>query len=88
MLRRAASLVSPDGRLVFATCSLEPEEGEEQLGFVRQALPSLEPEPVTEPPAAAFATAAGAVRTVPHLPVSDDGPTGLDGFFAARFRRR
>ena len=30
MLDRAAALLAPGGRLVYCSCSLEPEEGESQ----------------------------------------------------------
>ncbi|WP_420391713.1 RsmB/NOP family class I SAM-dependent RNA methyltransferase [Acuticoccus sp.] len=86
LLRRAADCLAPGGMLVFATCSIEPEEGEAHLAFVREALPGLAPEPVAEGPAATFATSEGTVRTLPHMVVGDGGPKGLDGFFAARFR--
>ncbi|MEO1102187.1 MAG: transcription antitermination factor NusB [Pseudomonadota bacterium] len=87
LLAHAAGLLRPGGRLVFATCSLEPEEGEAHLGFTREALP-LALEPIVEGPAAAFATADGAMRTLPHLALPGGaGLVGLDGFFAARFRR-
>jgi 16S rRNA (cytosine967-C5)-methyltransferase len=34
-------------------------------------------------------TARGDLRTLPsHLPLADEERSGLDGFFAARFRRR
>ncbi|GAB5377595.1 MAG: RsmB/NOP family class I SAM-dependent RNA methyltransferase [Acuticoccus sp.] len=90
LIAHAATLVRPGGRLVYATCSLEREEGEAQLDFVRQELPDLELEPIVDGPAAAFAGPAGAMRTLPGLPVPGgaDGLVGLDGFFAARFRRR
>jgi 16S rRNA (cytosine967-C5)-methyltransferase len=88
LLRKAASVTAPGGRLVYATCSLEAEEGEEQLSFVHRALPSLTVEPIAQPPVNAFATEEGALRTLPHLPIAGTELIGLDGFFAARFRRR
>jgi 16S rRNA (cytosine967-C5)-methyltransferase len=88
LLRRAASLTAPGGRVVFATCSLEPEEGEEHLDFVARALPSLELEPAIGSPAADFARPPGVVRTLPHMAIPGTALTGLDGFFAARLRRR
>ena len=49
---------------------------------------SLSLEPIAEGPAAAFANPAGVVRTLPHRPLPGQGGlVGLDGFFAARFRR-
>lgn len=87
MLRRAARCVAPSGTLVYATCSIEREEGEDHLAFVREALPELVFEAIADGPAAAFANADGAVRTLPFMAHSD-GLSGLDGFFAARFSRR
>ncbi len=84
LLTHAASLVREGGLLVYATCSLEPEEGEGQLAHAA-GLP-LALEPVPDGPAAPFRTAEGTMRTLPSLGVPD-GPQGLDGFFAARFRR-
>lgn len=36
MLRRAVDMLAPGGILVYCTCSLEPEEGEAVLDFIRQ----------------------------------------------------
>jgi len=90
LLDKAAELVRIGGRLVFCTCSLEPEEGERQAeeflarhpNFARQP---VRPEEVGLPDAV---TATGDVRTLPcHLPSSDETGAGLDGFFVARFMR-
>ena len=88
LIVHAAERVRPGGSLVYATCSLEPEEGERQCDFVAAEVPSLALEPIAEGPAAAFANPAGVVRTLPHRPLPGQGGlVGLDGFFAARFRR-
>jgi 16S rRNA (cytosine967-C5)-methyltransferase len=89
LLARAVELTRPGGTLVFSTCSLEPEEGEEQA---RRALATL---PVTALPIAAKETSGlgsvspeGWVQTLPSdLPGDDPRLLGLSGFFIARFRR-
>ena len=87
LLDAAADLVAPDGTLVLAVCSLEPEEGVLQAEaflardarFVRQV---VTPEDVFG--MAELISADGDLRTLPcHL--ADKG--GMDGFYAARFRR-
>ena len=80
LLDRAAKSLKPGGKLIYAVCSLEREEGEEQAGRV-----ALTPCPVgaDELPAGLVPTAEGWVRTDPGMLV-DEG--GLDGFFIARWR--
>ncbi|MEM0906399.1 MAG: transcription antitermination factor NusB [Pseudomonadota bacterium] len=86
LLTHASQLVRTGGRLVYATCSLEPEEGEEQLNFIKAEIPSLRLEPIDDEPALSFATEEGALRTLPHQALPGGGGLqGLDGFFAARF---
>ena len=86
MLDRAAQWLKPGGTLVFATCSLEPHEGEAQA----EAFLARQPEYTTlaatadELPAGVVANAHGHVRTMPPM-LADQG--GLDGFFVARFLR-
>jgi 16S rRNA (cytosine967-C5)-methyltransferase len=88
MLRRAADWLKPGGILVYAVCSLEPEEGEAQLATFADAAPELHLDSISAaelPPAfAAAVTHTGTVRThAGHLA----GKGGCDGFFIARFRR-
>ncbi|KAA2232157.1 methyltransferase domain-containing protein [Salinarimonas soli] len=93
LLDRAADLTRPGGgRLVFCTCSLEPEEGERQAEAFLARRPDMERVPV-EPAEVggleALVNARGELRTLPHLmPDMGTGRPGMDGFFAARFRRR
>jgi 16S rRNA (cytosine967-C5)-methyltransferase len=83
LLDSAAGRVKPGGRLVYCVCSLEPEEGEQQVeGFLKRH-PDFRLQPIAAgeggAPAASI-TANGCLRLLPfHL----DG--GGDGFFAARF---
>ncbi|WP_416899791.1 MAG: RsmB/NOP family class I SAM-dependent RNA methyltransferase [Minwuia sp.] len=87
LLDAAAGMIRPGGTLVYCTCSMEPEEGEDQAraflerqtGFRRKKVrPSdlgLGKESVSRD---------GDLRTLPsHLAASG----GMDGFFAARFVR-
>lgn len=84
LLAHAATLLGPGGRLVYATCSLEPEEGEHQADWATNAL-GLNATPV-QGAAATFADGNGRLRTLPHQVVAP-GIVGLDGFFAATFVR-
>ena len=79
MLERAARWMKPGGRLVYAVCSLEREEGEAQAALVE-----LIPDPVRaeELPAGLTPGAEGWLRTDPGM-LSEAG--GLDGFFIARW---
>jgi 16S rRNA (cytosine967-C5)-methyltransferase len=81
LLERAAGWVRPGGVLVYATCSLEREEGEDQAARV-----SLEPFPIAaeELPAGLLPTAEGWLRTDPGMLLAEGG---LDGFFVARWRK-
>jgi 16S rRNA (cytosine967-C5)-methyltransferase len=88
MLNRAAALLKPGGRLVYCTCSLEPEEGEAQIASFLRRNPDFHREPIearADGIPAEFINAEGDLRTLPFFwPSEDSRLSGLDGFFAAR----
>jgi 16S rRNA (cytosine967-C5)-methyltransferase len=92
LLDRAVELTNPGGTLVYCVCSLEPEEGEQQIESLLARNPALARLPVGEEEVsgqAEFVTLGGDLRTLPlHLPESDPLWGGLDGFYAARLVRR
>ncbi len=92
MLDRAVRMLRPGGRLVYSTCSLEPEEGEAQISALLRRNPDVMRVPVTAAEIGGLAeciTPDGDVRTLPnHLPDSDARMAGLDGFYMARLVRR
>jgi len=85
LIARAAGWLNPGGVLVYAVCSLEREEGEEQADWADEKL-GLTRAPIAaqELPAGLTPTAHGYVRTHPGLLAAMGG---LDGFFVARWRR-
>jgi len=86
MLVRAVDWLAPGGRLVFATCSLEPEEGEQHIEALLESRPDIAIDPVRteELPAGITPHERGWVRTLPGM-LAEQG--GLDGFFMARLVR-
>ena len=80
LLERAQGWLKPGGTLVYAVCSLEREEGEDQAARV-----ALDPIPITadELPGGVEPTREGWLRTDPGM-MSEQG--GMDGFFIARWR--
>ena len=74
--------------MVYCTCSLEPEEGEQAIAAFLAAEPSLRRAPIDAGEVAGLAeivTAEGDLRTLPcHLPRDEARLGGLDGFYAAR----
>jgi 16S rRNA (cytosine967-C5)-methyltransferase len=84
LLLRAVDLLKPGGTLVYATCSLQEDEGVERIEalLARDTCMRRVPVEADELPDLANAiTAAGDVRTLPSM-WSERG--GLDGFFIAR----
>ena len=88
MLDKAVAMLKPGGRLVYCVCSLQPEEGPEQVrkflarhsNIVRDVIRA------DETGFAETITPEGDMRSLPqYLSGSNPRLSGLDGFFAARF---
>ena len=83
MLRHAAEMVAEGGRLIYATCSSEPEENEEIADAFLAEAPEFIPVHArqTHPKLAdTLIDLRGHLRTQPHL-------HGLEAFFGAVFER-
>ncbi|MDA0654151.1 MAG: MFS transporter, partial [Proteobacteria bacterium] len=88
LLDAAAGDLGPGGVLVYCVCSLDPREGEARVERLLGARADLVRAPVAAAEIGGIAdaiTAAGDVRSLPHLFPS---PGGWDGFYIARLRRQ
>jgi 16S rRNA (cytosine967-C5)-methyltransferase len=88
LLQKSVTLLKPGGTLVYCTCSLEPEEGEQAISALLATEPTLRRAPIQASEVAGLSeilTPEGDLRTLPcHLPHQDPRLGGLDGFYAAR----
>ena len=84
MLARAAEWVRPGGSLVYAVCSLEPQEGEERIEAFLAERPDYRLEPVPQLLDGVTPHPRGWLRLLPGM-LEDQG--SLDGFFAAHLVR-
>ena len=93
LLAAAADMLAPGGYLVYATCSLLPEEGPARIAALLAAVRRGGGAPVARDPIAAeevpglgeTVTAEGDLRSLPSQ-LSELG--GLDGFYVCRLRRQ
>lgn len=83
LLESAVTVLKPGGWLVYAVCSITPQEGEQQVERVLSAHPELRVEPIEDPVLQPF------METSPVGPVLRTWPHRhrMDGFFAARLRK-
>ena len=87
LLEAAVAMLEPGGVLVYASCSLQPEEGPDVIERVLARGLPVARQPVEQSELDGLAvdlTSEGDVRT---LPCQLAGRGGLDGFFIARLRR-
>ncbi len=87
LLDAAWSLVAPGGKLVYCTCSLEPEEGVEQVRalLARHGDARLLPIEPAEVAGDERLIRDGFLRTLPFMtPEGAADGSGMDGFFAGR----
>lgn len=89
ILKNAASALKPGGRLVYSVCSFEPEENENVVDMFLKSMPDFViddnvHEMFQKPPLVFKGSddrqVNGLVRIIPH-------ETGMDGFFAACFKK-
>jgi 16S rRNA (cytosine967-C5)-methyltransferase len=87
LLAAAVDMLAPGGTLVYCTCSLEPQEGPQQIERLLARGATVKRLPVDAAEIGGLGeciTPAGDLRTLPsHLSEID----GLDGFYAARLVR-
>lgn len=80
VLASAAEIVKPGGLLVYSTCSLEPEENDEQVEYFLDRHPGWVIDPPPDGVVSATVLDDGLLRVLPQR-------HGTDGAFAARLRR-
>ncbi|MDG1287541.1 MAG: transcription antitermination factor NusB [Rickettsiales bacterium] len=81
LLAKALQWLKPDGKLLYITCSLQPEEGENQMQLHIKRVQPLEASVAGIPDE--WISPQGYLRTTPAM-LGDKG--GMDGFFAAMLK--
>jgi len=87
LLKRAAQWVKPGGTLIYCTCSLQIEEGEERAEKFLQIMPEFRLIPVSDKIQSEMPgciSSEGYFRSRPHV-LAEFG--GMDGFFSVTFER-
>ena len=91
LLDRSVDLVETGGIVVFCTCSLEADEGEQQITDFLAREPRMRRKPVQAGEITGLdglVTPQGDLRSLPcHWPDAEARMGGLDGFYAARLER-
>ncbi len=91
LLARTVVLTRPGRTLVYCTCSLDPEEGEQVVADLLAHETRVRRMPIAASEIfgrSELITKDGDLRTLPcHFPDPDSRFSGLDGFYAARLQR-
>jgi 16S rRNA (cytosine967-C5)-methyltransferase len=87
LLDAAADLTAPGGLLVLSVCSLEREEGEEQIEAFLERNKNYAREPIREGEIAGLRECVSATGDLRSLPCCLADKGGMDGFYAARLRK-
>ncbi len=80
ILKRGCELVPPGGHLVYSTCTLEPEENEEQVEEFLMRHPEFSMDQTRAAPSG-YLDHQGCLRVIPQV-------SGFDGAFSARLVRK
>jgi len=88
LLRAAGEMLASGGTLIYASCSLQPEEGPRLIERALAAHPKLERSPIAATELEGLPVELTGEREVRTLPCHLAGRGGMDGFFIARLRRR
>jgi 16S rRNA (cytosine967-C5)-methyltransferase len=91
LLDRAIALIKSGGKLVYCTCSLEPEEGVDVVAALLAREQSVRRVPIAAAEVFGetdFISPDGDLRTLPcHFTDADSRFAGVDGFYAARLEK-
>ena len=83
----ALGWLKPGGTLIYATCSLQPEEGEEMIAAIlARARGNFVLDPITPEQAGTFTPSIGDGGTIRIVPSDYAAIGGVDGFYIARLK--
>ena len=87
LIKNAASMVKPGGMLIYCTCSLQKEEGEDQIDWFLNSVSDFRRVPINPEEVSGhdyLINDRGDIRILPNM-MEEQG--GMDGFFIARLVR-
>jgi 16S rRNA (cytosine967-C5)-methyltransferase len=88
LLANAIAMTRPGGLIVYATCSLQPEEGIERIESLLAAGAPVERLPIAAEEVGGLADILNPEGDLRSLPFHLGEKGGMDGFYAARLKRR
>jgi 16S rRNA (cytosine967-C5)-methyltransferase len=88
LLANAIAMTKPGGLIVYATCSLQPEEGIERIESLLAAGAPVERLPIAVEEVGGLADSLNPEGDLRSLPFHLGEKGGMDGFYAARLKRR